>query len=160
MKMKLESEVYSVAATVTDERNDCGVRALMVAACIDYATAHDCCRLSGRKFRDGMFNYQMSAAIKRAGFIACAQDYAPAKVREYFRAPRWDRQYISNGDGPQRVRRYVYPTIAEFAARHPRGHFILQVLGHYVALCDGVVHDWKMRTARARREVRAFWQLV
>lgn len=65
--------------------------------------------------------------------------------------------------------RYIAPSIAQFIAAHPRGHFIVSLRGHFAAVCDGVLHDWHRMTVSekgvrqisgARRQVLSFWQLV
>lgn len=162
MATKSESKAYSVTATVDGERNDCGVRALMVAACIDYATAHRHCQNAGRKYQGGMYHAQMDYAIRRAGFHASRQSQQGKRV-----AVVGDR--IGNFILCQRqviAYRYYYPTLGQFARTHPRGHFVVHVDGHYLAVCDGVVHDWeymrgsRSKGARSRRGVQNFWQLV
>lgn len=48
------------------------------------------------------------------------------------------------------------PTVAEFAAAHPIGHFILDVKGHWTALMDGVIRDtWNP----SEREVYVAWRV-
>ena len=49
------------------------------------------------------------------------------------------------------------PTVAEFAAAHPIGHYILDVKGHWTALVDGVIRDtWNP----SEKEVYVAWRFA
>ena len=47
-------------------------------------------------------------------------------------------------------------TLNRFVAAYPVGHFVVHVRGHALAVCDGVVHDWK---PGQRRQVRWAWRI-
>ena len=119
-----------VPATIYNERDDCAVRALMVAACIDYQTAHDACAAAGRKQKKGMQSADLATAIYR--LIPNAKP-------------------IMRGE-----------TVAQFTRANPRGHFILFVRWHFLAICDGVIHDapWYSKAPRVRRRILRGWKLV
>lgn len=108
------------------ESNDCAVRALAVAACVDYGVAHAACSAHGRKPGRGTELHIIEAA---------ARDLAPTARRVPWEDVRRgvDRQH----------------TIASFAAAHPRGHFVVWSMTHALAVCDGIVHDWASRGVTA-----------
>jgi hypothetical protein len=116
------------------DHNDCAVRSLMVAACVDYAVAYDACARAGRKESQGMF--------PEAFYVA---------IREFAPAVQYARPRI---------------TLARFVVANARGHFVLFVRGHFLALCDGIVFDWDKgissagRQRGAKRIVRCSWCLV
>jgi hypothetical protein len=151
MALKIETAAYAVDV---GERNDCAVRAVATAACVPYAAAYSTMRSLGRKPGDGTPWHVLDAAISF---------FAPGTVQQ---SARVDFQ----GE----------PTLAQFAAAHPRGHFVVCTVNrreaHAYALIDGAVHDhakysWPRdsagyvtgsphRHAGARRRVRRFWQLI
>ena len=131
MDIRHETGSYTTPATVQGERNDCAVRALMVAACVDYQTAYDACAAAGRKPRQGMHTIGLHKAIRALAPQSVAVPAARA-------------------------------TVAQFVRSNPRGHFILFVRWHFVAVCDGILHDWywDSKTPRIRRRILYCWKLV
>ena len=132
MVIRHETGSYTAPAPAEqrNERSDCAVRALMVAACIDYYAAYTALAIAGRKKNQGTHVSQMRAAIK--SLVPGAMEGARNPV-----------------------------TIARFVRDNPRGHFILFVRWHFVAVCDGVIHDhnWHGRQ-RVKRHILRSWQLV
>ena len=47
-------------------------------------------------------------------------------------------------------------SLAEFARRFPTGRYVVHVRGHALAVCDGVIHDWR---PALRRMARAYWKV-
>ena len=162
MATALNRTIYAQRATVPGERHDCAVRALMVAACVDYNTAHAACKAAGRRDRDGFgtngYTRAIRALIPEASAIV------------------WERGEVAGGAFRCRIKR---PTLRAFIEQHPRGHYIVHVPGHYLAVVDGVVHDWgrwgrtarrasetigaagePVRTAGERRGVVGYWKLA
>ena len=160
----LSRSIYAQPATVPGERHDCAVRALMVAACVDYNTAHAACKAAGRADRDGFDTNGYTRAIRALIPEASAMVWEPTKTT------------LGPSGWRIRVRR---PTLAAFIEQHPRGHYVVHVPGHYLAVVDGVVHDWgrwgrtarrthgqvgaagePVRTAGERRGVVGYWKLA
>ena len=116
------------------DHQDCSVRALMVAACVDYAVAYDACARAGRKQNQGMY-----------------PDHLDRAIREFVRAVYHTERRV---------------TLARFVTDHPRGHYVIFVRGHFLALCDGIVFDWDKGISKAGRQrgakriVLFSWRLV
>lgn len=128
MTSTIKHERETYATGGSDESNDCSVRAFAVAACVDYYVAHDIFAKAGRRPRH-----------KTAGWIteSVMVRYFPNVHQVY----AYDRRM----------------TIKRFVELYPKGHYLVHVRGHALAVCDGVTHNW---TNRPRQIVRRFWQLV
>ena len=163
MATKLNRSIYAQPATVPGERYDCAVRALMVAACVDYNTAHAACKAAGRADRDGTAEWTLARAI---------DVLVPGGAAQYI----GEHGTVAGGAFRCRIKR---PTLGAWLAEHATGHYIVLVPGHYLAVVDGVVHDWgrwgrtarrthgqigaagePVRTAGERRGVIGYWKLV
>ena len=144
--MTLERRSYASPATVPGEKGDCSVRALMVAACIDYAKAHALCKAAGRVNGNGFSTDGMGRAVRAAVPDATFMMQAPVVSTHTVSRYRW-YSYAT----PVEVSRRKYPSLAKFLEEHPRGHYVVNVPGHYVAVVDGAVHDWGRWTMAARR---------
>ena len=112
---------------------DCTVRALALAAELDYDIAWLLLAESGRKLGKShpMFLGLLEAA--RQGYI----------------------QYRRVDDCGQ--------TLKQFTAAHPSGRFILRISGtprinHAIAVIDGVVHD--KAPSHGRKQVKSTWQII
>ena len=150
MALQIESKAYSAEV---GERSDWAVRAFAVAACVPYETARALCECAGRKANQGT----PWRALKTV-----AAELVPGAVPQIARV-----DFI--GD----------PTLAQFAAAHTTGHYVVILeprrWSHAVALIDGVVHDharysWRgvangvangpRKHAGARRRVMYFFKFV
>ena len=162
MATTLNRSIYTQPATVPGERHDCAVRALMVAACVDYNTAHAACKAAGRADRAGFSVRSYTNAIQAVVPGSSGFQHIHAHV----------------GDGAFRCR-LKRPTLGAWLTERVTGHYIVHVPGHYLAVVDGVVHDWgrwgrtarrthgqigaagePVRTAGERRGVIGYWKLV
>lgn len=95
------------------EANDCVVRALSLAAPMDYVSAHSLLADWGRKprgFTYDTFGFLLNIGAKR----------------------------INDGDGSAFPRMM---TVGRFAKSHPTGRYFIRTRGHAVAVCDGRVLD-------------------
>ncbi len=48
-------------------------------------------------------------------------------------------------DKPRKYGKRNQPTLEEFASSNPKGFYIVNVTGHFVALCNGIVADNSVR---------------
>ena len=121
--------------TFSYEKNDCSVRALMVGAGVDYAAAHAACYAVGRKPRAGMYDHDFTRAV---------QKLCPAAIVQHYN-------------------RKSEPSVIRFAEQHPTGAYVVSVRWHFLAIVDGVVHDWDYSrptsTNGAYRQIMTSWKL-
>jgi hypothetical protein len=126
---------YAAPASVPGETKDCAVRALAVAACVAYETAHAACAANGRANRRGTHPATIEAAARQ--LVASARrDDSMARHGAYAK----------------------YHTVGSFAKANPKGHFVVWSQSHAIAICDGIIHDWESRGTRAA--LRGVIQLV
>ena len=109
-----------------NDHRDCSVRAYAVAACIDYNTAYEIFKRHGR--RDG---HSTRLETTRA---VIENTFPDANLKEH--NPR--------------------PTLNQFLILNPKGHFMIHVRGHALAVTDGIAHDWEFHP---RYIVRLSWRL-
>ena len=98
------------------QKNDCTVRALAVAAKLDYDAAYDLLKDAGRRSHRG------------------------------FHFPSWAKTVVVNGYGLVRETfpaRKGQPrmNVARFCRSHRRGRYIIQTAKHVAAVVDGVLYD-------------------
>lgn len=140
MALKLERGCYAEPAPIAGENNDCAVRALATAGCVSYLVAHAACAAAGRVKGSRMWPDRFQVAIDALGFAGTPYIGLAVTAR----------------------RGWPLGTLAAVMRSLPqRGHFIVWVRGHYLAVCDGVVHDWGPNgKAGARRRVYGYWKLA
>ncbi len=98
------------------QKNDCTVRALALAAGVDYDMAYDALAAAGRQVSRG-FDFRKWAA--KAEFGGYRFQWVPFPARK----GEWRMNPVT------------------FAIEHPTGRFILRLSKHVVACVDGVVMD-------------------
>lgn len=125
--MKHIRERYASLGDGFGETSDCVVRALAIAADIRYIDAHTKFRKHGRISRRGT-PIRVSMRLYQA-------EYPNAIYRNH-------RMEI---------------TIARFARLYPIGNFAVYIKGHALAVCDGIVHNWK---PSSRSHVQWSYQLT
>lgn len=135
------SEVYAklAPAQFNHERNDCGVRALAIAANVPYAEAHRALELCGRKPNHGTYSHQAERAFE----LLTLRSMERVDVHAL-------RTEAAKG------RYYCWPTITQFLKAHPKGRYFVCSQRHAFAVVDGVVHDWSSTTGSRKRIVLAF----
>ena len=129
VNIKHERDLYAAGYSEGTEKNDCSVRAFAVAACVDYWEAHKLFAKHGRKDRRSTPRMVTHCAISEA----------------------------FPGAYPGHLILRKMTTLKRFIETHPKGHFVIKVRGHCLAVTDGTIHDW---APRLRRIVRGFWKLV
>ncbi len=118
--------------TITNETNDCVVRALSLAFNVEYPKVHELCAKAGRKPRRGMYRKQTDAVIKKlTGKPSAEMDKLPRGARQ---------------------------TLATFARENNKGKWIVIKRGHAIALIDGVYHDNGSDQGLARSLVQCYYR--
>jgi len=125
--LKHTDDLYRGCAPHT-ERNDCAVRALVCAVGIPYSQAWSVLQAEGRKPGRKTSVTQLANAIL---------NIAPDTVTRYLR--------------------HKSMTVKAFALAHPEGHYLCMSRGHYFAVTQGLVHDWR---SRPRAKVIWAWRMI
>jgi hypothetical protein len=123
------------------EHNDCGVRALAIAAAIPYSEAHGLLKAEGRRDRKGTKANWIISAMRKSGIQAEEITVRDPKLHWY------------GGNS------YTNPTLAEIIRAHQTGRYLVIVNGHALAMIDGVIHD-KGEIAGARSRVRMMYRVT
>jgi len=106
--------VYSDNSTsFAGERLDCSIRAFSVAACISYEESHQLFEKHGR---------QTGHATSTSISTKVWQEAFPSAT------------YVRINPGM---------TLNQFVSQYKTGHYIVHVRHHALAVCDGVIYDWK-----------------
>jgi hypothetical protein len=124
------TKARKISATL-NERNDCTVVGVSIAARVDYKKAHAAMKAAGRRDRCGAYRIDTTEAVHALG---CAI--------EVIDAPRQ-----SNGS------RFTAKTIG---AGFKRGYFLVFYRGHVAAMVNGQVADW---TDNRRHQVQEIWKI-
>jgi hypothetical protein len=112
----------------SQERRDCGVVALAIAAGVDYDTAHEALRRHGRR---------RNCCTYRRHLHAAAKDLGARLVPRCIRKP--------NGG------RYSVRTVAD--GLKPRTAYILHAYDHWIPFTDGQIRDWTAGRLHLVKEV-------
>ncbi len=119
-------------AAFAHEKRDCSVRALRIAAGIDYLKAHNTLRIAGRVTKRGAYNLTMHAAARVFSLVPIDLPASGAASE---------------------------PTLAQFVRAHQKGRFVIRVNTHFLAVVNGVVHNWAGHNG-ARTRVKRAWGYV
>jgi hypothetical protein len=122
-----DPRVYRTRTALSGTENaDCAVRAVMVACCIDYDAAHRLFDAAGRVPRQATpWAITVRVAEQAAGPIVVESTYDNSQLHR--------------------------PTLKQWLAKHPVGHYIVRNGRHAFAVCDGVLHDWRSTTGPRTR---------
>jgi hypothetical protein len=131
--MKREVTSYAALGANFNENNDCVVRAFSLALNKPYDEVHAICAKHGRKPNRGCLAGVQRDVAKHYGMQGIMLDIGNLGKREG-----------------------IYPTLAMFLRRFPKGHFYVARRGHAFTIIDGVVHDWARGTGHRSRIIRAF----
>lgn len=99
------------------DRRDCTVRALAVAAGVEYEVASMTLSAGGRRVKKGMTVPELRRIYE--GVLHMQPLDAVSAIQ---------------------------PRLVDFLAAHPQGRFVLVKRRHAFAVVDGVVHDWESTT--------------
>ena len=121
-----------------NERNDCAVRATVCASALPYAEVHAAYAAAGRAARRGT-PWSVCQAAARALFGPDVEIVKFDANYELIGSP-WRRRWHASGR----------PTLAQFAAQHRKGCYIVVIKGHAFALVDGVQLDTAPNGSRCR----------
>ena len=138
--MRRAERLYAVTPPAfASEKNDCAVRALAVAAGHSYEEAHRALKLHGRVDRRGTYNQTMERAAGMLGLRLVEE--LPGGSHPDFHMP---------------ARHHM--TLAQFVRVYRSGRYVVRVNRHFIAVVDGVVHDWAWKTSARTRAILAWRQ--
>lgn len=123
-------EYRKTPAAFRDEKRDCAVRALRIAANVSYESAHKTLASFGRMRKHGTYIGTMAMAAARFNLLKVHQ---PA-----------------SGSGVENA------TVAQFLRAHRSGRYVLYRNRHFFAIVNGVVHDYRHGTG-ARSRIKRAW---
>ena len=124
--MKHDRSIYASVGQGMGEKLDCSLRAASTAGGIDYALVHAVFAKHGRQPKHATLFNTSRAAIYEL-FGSAPRSYPAQRI-----------------------------TLATFVRLNPTGNYIVHVRGHALAICDGVIHDWK---ESPRRVVKCYWRV-
>ena len=133
------TETYNALQMVSKsmgEDNDCSVIAIATVCQVSYTQAHETCKKFGRQANGGMFNYDISRAIKSLGFTLT--EVKPSDfIRQY---PKGHCDVLKNvtTHHPERFNKVWADGET----------YVVYCKGHVLAVVNGVNHDWTKGKAK------------
>ncbi len=126
-------------STARGEKKDCAVIALAVACRVDYATAHEALRLSGRKDKDGTPFDVTRAAVTRLGY----------KLHAYKRTTqKGGSRYTPRTIGGRLKKGYYLCRIVNRHTGHIFGVVNGQVMDHTAGGCHRIKYIYRVTKER------------
>lgn len=141
--MRTVTALYSeTPVAFKHEARDCAVRAVRVACQISYEDAHRQLKGAGRADRDGTWNLTVTKASGPCGLPL--------------------RKMAGPGGAMGDTHRADRTTLAQFVKANPAGRFVIRINTHFIALVDGIVHNWKVnaRNHGPRARVICAWEVA
>lgn len=137
------------------ENNDCFVRALAVAAEVDYDTAHQVAKETfKREDRKGTMGAMITAAFlkaEKAGMQVGKNLIAVTVLGK----THTKNKYKLYGDVVWRQK-----TLKSFIESHQKGTFIVTVAKHALTVKNGELMDWANMAYKPTRKVQAAYQIA
>lgn len=138
-----------------NEKNDCFVRALAVAAEVDYDTAHQVARETfSREDKKGTMGAVISAAFQKAEKAGMQVGKNLIAVSVLGRV-HTKNKYKLHGEIIWRQK-----TLKSFVESHKIGTYIVTVSGHALTVKDGELMDWDKLAYKPTRKVHAAYQIA
>ena len=127
-KLQGESKAYN-------ENNDCAVKAVAVVTGISYAEAHAALKAEGRKDRDGTYNRDTKAAIKKLGFDCENVPYTP--FVELLHSKGWTVKNLTTKTLSRYMKDFIKAGLIE-----ADGTYLVSTNRHILGVDSGQVIDW------------------
>ena len=138
-----------------NENNDCFVRALAVAAEVDYDSAHKVAKETfKREDRKGTLGAMISAAFLKAEAAGMQVGKNLIAVTVLGKVHLKNR-YKLKGEIIWRKK-----TLKSFIESHQKGTYIVTVAGHALSVKDGELLDWDKMAYKPTRKVQAAYQIA
>lgn len=138
-----------------NEKNDCMVRALAVAAEVDYDTAHQVAKETfQREDKKGTIIGMIAAAFLKAEKAGLEVGKNLIAVTVLGKTHLKNR-YKLKGEIIWRKK-----TLKSFIESHQKGTFIVTVAGHALTVKDGELMDWDKMAFKPTRKVQAAYQVA
>jgi len=136
------------------EKNDCFVRALAVAADIDYNTAHSTAKeVFLRKEKTGTSGVLIWSIFDKATKAGMKIGQKKVDVRVLGKA-ELKNKYKVKGEIIWRKK-----TLKSFIESNPRGRFIVTVAGHALSVINGELQDWDSMKFKPTRKVLSAYEI-
>lgn len=111
-----------------NEKQSCAVRSTAIALCLDYDRVSAAFAKAGRK---------QDRKVTLAVCLQAMEELEP---------------------GVTLHRAQTGATVGRFMRENTKGHFILIVRGHALALTDGQLHDWPAFMGKLNRRITHYWK--
>lgn len=138
-----------------NEKNDCIVRALAVAAEVDYDTAHQVAR---ETFKREDLKGTMGAMIK-AAFLK-AEETGMQVGKHLIAVSVLGKVHTKNKYKLKGEVIWRQKTLKSFVESHKTGTYIVTVAGHALTVKDGELMDWDKLAYKPTRKVQAAYQIA
>ena len=138
-----------------NETNDCFVRALAVAAEVDYDTAHQVAKETfKREDRKGTFGAMISAAFLKA------EEAGMQVGKNLIAVTVLGKTHLKNRYKLKGEIIWRKKTLKSFIETHQKGTYIVTVAGHALTVKDGELLDWDKMAYKPTRKVQAAYQIA
>lgn len=138
-----------------NENNDCFVRALAIAAEVDYDTAHQTAKeVFKRQDKKGTMGAMISAAFLRA------EEAGMQIGKNLIAVTVLGKTHIKNRYKLHGNIIWRQKTLKSFIETHQKGTYIVTVAGHALTVKDGELMDWANMAYKPTRKVQAAYQIA
>jgi len=156
MYLKVNGKYSSFNSELANnEKNDCFVRALAVAADVDYETAHQTAKeIFGRedkKGTNGFMTFKVFDNARKAGLMI---------GRKVIKADVLGRVDIKNKYKVKGEVIWRKKTLKSFVESHKTGRYIVTVAGHALAVIEGELQDWGNLAYQPTRKVLSAYRIM
>ena len=128
-----------------DEDHDCSVKAIAIAAGVDYKTAHTACKEQGRVNQHGLRYHQILRALEQ--FAPVAFQYRRHELtvggiggKSHFNSTDKSLRTISRMAKSLGAKRLTFNRLPEVVCKDK--NYIVMNAGHCAAVVDGEIQDW------------------
>jgi hypothetical protein len=136
------------------EKNDCFVRALAIAADVNYTAAHNVAKeVFGRPDKKGTCGVLITAVLLRAEEAGLQIGRKHVKM-SLLGKKDLKNKYKVKGDIIWRQK-----TLKSFMQSHPKGSFVVTVANHAVAVINGELEDWSSNAFQPTRKVLSAYKI-
>lgn len=139
-----------------NEKNDCFVRALAIAAEVDYDTAHQTAReVFKRQDKKGTMGAMIAAVFLKAADAGYILNVGKKEVGvEVLSKTHIKNKYKLKGEIIWRKK-----TLKSFIESHKTGTYLVTVAGHALTVKDGELMDWGKMAYLPTRKVLAAYRI-
>jgi hypothetical protein len=138
-----------------NESNDCFVRALAVAAEVDYDTAHQVAKETfKRQDKKGTLGLMIKSAFMKA------EEAGMQVGKNLIAVTVLGKTHLKNRYKLKGEIIWRQKTLKSFIETHLKGTYIVTVAGHALTVKDGELLDWDKMAYKPTRKVQAAYQIA